>query len=107
MAALFKEGNGAKCYPLAVRYSHHAEANPGQLPQVAFSVSKKRIRRAHERQRIRRRIREAYRQNKHLLPPTYARSLLIMWVYLPSQLESYQRIEKAVVHILQTIGNQN
>jgi ribonuclease P protein component len=64
--ALFERGSSFYNFPLQVIWLE----SPMDIPfpaQVAFSVSKKSFKRAVKRNLIKRRMREAYRKNKHLL----------------------------------------
>ena len=77
-----------------------------QLPypaQVMFSVSKKGFRLAVTRNRIKRRIREAYRKNKEILygPLSSERNQIVFAVILRgSSVPDYTSIEKSVKEVL-------
>ncbi|WP_026951758.1 ribonuclease P protein component [Algoriphagus mannitolivorans] len=64
---LFHEGSSFFLYPFKVLFLRKIELS-GQTNQVLISVSKKKIKRATGRNLIKRRVRESYRLNKHLLP---------------------------------------
>lgn len=66
IAALFEAGEAAPCGPVLVR------ALPNDLPhgRVAVIVGRK-AGKAHQRNRIRRRLRAAYRSVKERLPPGF------------------------------------
>ncbi len=65
---LFREGSSFFLYPFKVLFLRKIELL-GQTNQVLFSVSKKKIKRANGRNFIKRRLKEAYRLNKHIVPP--------------------------------------
>ncbi|WP_082036013.1 ribonuclease P protein component [Pedobacter lusitanus] len=60
---LFKNGSSFLVYPYRVSYLFIPEKNTFPV-QVVVNVSKKRFKRAHDRNLIKRRIREAYRLQK-------------------------------------------
>lgn len=60
---LFSEGNAFIVYPLRIVYKLSEEKSDTQV-KVLISVPKKKIRKAVDRNRIKRLIREAYRLNK-------------------------------------------
>lgn len=67
---LFEEGNATFTYPFKLLFLKHpptlaqASSDP---PQVLISVPRRKIRKAVHRNWVKRRIREAYRLNKHLM----------------------------------------
>lgn len=94
---LFKEGTMIKFYPLALYFqNYHTEDFP--YHKVLVSVPKKHFRKSVVRNKIKRRIREAYRQHKHLL---YNKNtdlpFLLGYVYLSKNVQSYKMIEEQVI----------
>lgn len=63
LEALFKEGNTIKCGSLVLLWQFQNPAVPSPV-QVAFSVPKKIFRKATDRNKIKRRMRESYRINR-------------------------------------------
>ena len=64
---LFDKGSSFYLYPFRIFVQKQSEQN---IHQVLFSVSKKNFKKAVDRNRIKRRMREAYRLNKGALPAT-------------------------------------
>jgi ribonuclease P protein component len=66
IAELFSKGSSFNMYPL--RFVLIKQADPSATPpQVLVSVSKKYFKKAVDRNRIKRQLREVYRTHKHLL----------------------------------------
>jgi len=90
-----------KFYPLALYYqSYKTEDIP--YHKVLVSVPKKHFKKSVVRNKIKRRIREAYRQHKHLL---YNKNIdlpfLLGYVYISKDVQSYKLIEKQVFNSIE------
>lgn len=86
---LFQAGKSFNVYPLRFVYGHpaagtHVSTPPTEPMQVLLSVSKRHFKRAHDRNRIKRQLREAWRHQKHrLVQPLLAdRPLLVALLYI-------------------------
>ena len=104
---LFSQGHSTIAYPLRAVFRFDAEGS--ELPPARFmiTVPKKKIHGAVGRVLMRRRIREAYRLNRHLLFPAldaaHTRADIAL-VYLSTDLADYQTIEKCIQTILSHIA---
>ncbi len=108
ISLLLESGRTHTTYPFRVYWM--SESGKHQFPvQVAFSVSKKRFKKAVVRNKIKRRIREAYRKHKGLLEPISSkeRSLSILFVYISDELLSYASIEKKLIIVLQQLNSHH
>ena len=100
---LFTEGKGGFIYPL--RYVVYTESADKMGAEILFSTPKKFLKRANKRNVVRRRMREAYRQNKEiLLSSDFPRQMQIALIYSSKEVLHYQVIENATKRILETIS---
>jgi len=97
IALLVKEGNTFLCYPFRIMWSvSRNERDYSFRIQSAFSVPKKKFKKAVKRNKIRRRMKEAFRLNKEpfkkeMAPHPFTLSLLI--IYTPHNELNYAKIE--------------
>ena len=100
---LFSEGRGGFVYPFRyVVYAEHAEE---MSAEVLFSTPKKFLKRANKRNKVRRRMREAYRLNKALLlSSNEPRMMQIALIYSSKEVIDYNTIENATKKILEIIA---
>ena len=100
---LFSEGRGGFVYPFRyVVYAEHAEV---MSAEVLFSTPKKFLKRANKRNKVRRRMREAYRLNKELLlSSNESRMVQIALIYSSKEVIDYNTIENATKKILELIA---
>jgi ribonuclease P protein component len=96
---LFAEGRSRASFPVVVRWLPATDREPGAWPpvRVAFAVPKRRWRRAVDRNRIKRLLRENWRRAK---PAVYARltdtPVDLVWIYTGGRLPAYAELEKAM-----------
>lgn len=102
ISALFREGASFMAYPLRVVWIALPEM--GAPAQVAVSVSKKHFKTAVVRNTLKRRIREAYRLNKHLFYEKLSKgghpSLALMLIYVGKEPLPYSDIEAGVLKMI-------
>jgi ribonuclease P protein component len=93
-------------YPLSA--SWRSIAMPGPYPvQVLFSVPKRNWKRAHDRNRIRRQMREAWRQQKNLLYDSLFSQRLqyaVVMVYTAKEIVSFHDIYNACGQLLEKMA---
>lgn len=99
---LFTEGRGGFVYPL--RYMVYAESADKMSAEILFSTPKKFLKRANKRNKVRRRMREAYRLNKALLlADDNLRQMQIALIYSSKEVIDYKTIENATKRILENL----
>lgn len=103
---IFQGGKSAICYPLRAAFTIvEREDTPAQF---LITIPKKKIRKAVNRVLLRRRVREAYRLNRHLLVPTLEEcgcSLKVAFVYLSDEIADYARLNEKMQALLSKIAS--
>ena len=94
---LFSKGSSFNLYPLRFIYYTPQDLPPGHT-QVLISVSKRYFKRAVDRNRLKRQIREAYRLNKQVLYQNPAQSPRLLGIlYIGKEKKSFQIIQKKLI----------
>lgn len=100
---LFQKGKIVHHYPFKVLYIYKPK-NQSKFPvQFAVSVSKKNFKHAVDRNRIKRKVREAYRKNKHTLYATIEKSdqmLCLFVIYTAKEELEYSVFEAEMKNMI-------
>jgi ribonuclease P protein component len=104
--SLFLNGKNFAAFPLRVTYMFTQSENPGA--QVGVTVGKRYFKKAVERNRIKRLLREAYRLQKHALVETLKGKGLkgfIFFMYTDKAITPFITIKEAMHKSLQRLEN--
>ena len=102
---LFESGQSGFVFPF--RYVWFAEPDTQPSVEVLFSVPKKFHKRAHRRNLLRRRTKEAYRLQKHLVRTgDRTLNLDLALIYSSKEALPYKTVAHAVRRILESIAEQ-
>lgn len=103
---LFSEGKTKKLFPLVLYFLQY---EPGEFPfhKLLVSVPKKHFKNSVVRNKIKRRIREAFRQHKYLMyNKTSGLPFLLGYVYISKNVQSYKSIEEQVINSIHYLLNK-
>lgn len=101
---LFLQGRSFYEFPLRMIYLK-TEKELKYPVQAAFAVSKKKVRKAVTRNRIKRLMREAYRLHKHDLYQNVAGKYQIMFTYTDEKPYKYVEVEEKMIRLLTKLIN--
>jgi len=96
---LFEEGLSLKEYPIRIRFLKVDDAD--LQFKVAFSVPKRNVKLAVNRNRIKRMLREVYRLNKQIIFDGIDGNYILMFLYTDRTEWEYQDLEKKMIRLLQ------
>jgi ribonuclease P protein component len=100
---LFLSGKSFMCYPLKVVWIETALYNTPYHAQVAFSVPKKTFKKAHDRNSIKRKLRESYRFHKssfYVFLEQNGKQIAMMILFISKEDQDFRKIDASMVKIL-------
>lgn len=102
--------HSASVFPVRAVYMQTSETASGEPPvQVLVSVSKRHFKRAVKRNRVKRQIREAYRQNKYIVTDAATKKgcrLYVAFIWQADHLCPTNEVAKSVKTLLQRMSER-
>lgn len=97
---LFKEGKSVSIFPLRLVYLQiNHEGN--SFLHAGVSVAKRNFKLAVDRNRLKRRMREAYRLKKQIIYPLLNQKYILMFIYIDKEILSSKAIHLTMEQLLQ------
>jgi len=109
ISSLFDKGTSFICYPVRVVWAEINDNGTSPAVKVLLSVSKKKLKHAVDRNRVKRLMRESYRLNKSVLYDNTAladRKLNICFLWLSSETVDFKRVSRKMREALSRISDQ-
>ena len=102
---LIQKGNSFNGFPFKIMW---LELEESSVPvKIMISVPKRKFKRAVDRNRLKRLIREAYRKNKYkLIEQIENRKFAILVIYTSKTIVDYAEIEEKIVKLLVRLSNE-
>lgn len=100
---LFKKGKSFNSNPFKVIWLEKPE---GSVPaKIVISIPKRLFKKAVDRNRLKRLIRESYRKNKQLLYDNLEhKKILLMFIFTSKTIIEYKEMEEKIILILQRLS---
>ncbi len=97
---LFAQGSSISAFPIRLIYLELEHDSPFKI-QAGMSVSKRNFKRAVDRNKIKRLLREVYRKNKHLIYQSeHTKKHIFMFIYVGKIELEYSKLEEKMISIM-------
>ena len=106
ITVLFERGKSTSVFPLQLKYLEIEHESVYKI-QAGVSVSKRNFKKAVQRNRIKRLLRESYRKNKYLIYNSEdTKKHIFMFIYQGKKELSYQETEEKMIKLIRQFLNK-
>ena len=106
--AIFSSGQGVRAYPIQLIWTT-AERQGDSHIQAGFTAPRRKFKRAVDRNLIKRRMREAYRLNKSIIPEgviSEDEQIVVMCIYMSKDILAFDTIQKGMIKALKRLADK-
>jgi ribonuclease P protein component len=102
---LFEKGSSFYLYPFKVIHIPNPDKGANAINQVLISVSSRQFKRAVDRNKIKRRIREAYRLQKEVLN-SKSEKAIFTFIYTAKEILPYAELKEKVLMVITKLNTK-
>ncbi len=99
LEALFSNGKKLNEYPIKLVYKQ-VDFEDNVLVKVGVSVPKRNFKKAVDRNKIKRLLRESYRLNKHIIHDKLDKKHVCMFLYLGKEIPDFNQLNTKIIKLL-------
>ncbi|MGB0402526.1 MAG: ribonuclease P protein component [Salibacteraceae bacterium] len=102
---LFNKGKRLNCFPVRIIYSYVERVELAEF-KLMISVPKRIFKKAVDRNKIKRQIKESIRTNKDLLPTKEGKTLIVGVIYNDSEIREFNDLQGRIILSLHKLNKR-